>query len=73
MPILGLGRGGGVIGGRPVSETPRLRARANQRCFETPLSEASDEAGRWTGLLTCLAGGPARESLARLPFVDLSP
>jgi hypothetical protein len=45
----------------------------NRRCFETPLNEASDEAGRWAGLITCLAGGPARESLARLPFVDLSP
>jgi hypothetical protein len=50
-----------------------LRPRVNRRCSETPLNEASDEAGRWAGLLTCLAGGPARESLARLPFVDLSP
>jgi hypothetical protein len=52
---------------------PGLRPQVNRRCFETPLNEASDEAGRWAGLLTCLAGGPARESLACLPFVDLSP
>jgi hypothetical protein len=70
MLILGLGRGGDVIGGRPVSETPRLRPRVNRRCSETPLSEALDEAGRWTGLLTCLAGGPAREIIVRLSFVD---
>jgi hypothetical protein len=44
----------------------------NQRCFETPLSEALDKVGRWASLLTCLAGGPTRESLARLSFVDLS-
>jgi hypothetical protein len=31
---------------------------------ETPMSEASDEAGRWADLLICLAGGPARENLA---------
>jgi hypothetical protein len=73
MPILGLGRGGDVVGGRPLSETSGLRPRANRRCSETPLSEASDEAGRWVGLLTCLAGGPARESLTRLSFVDFSP
>jgi hypothetical protein len=73
MPILGLRRVGGVIRGRPVFETPGLRPRANRRCSETPLSEASDEAGRWVGLLTCLARGLARESLARLSFVDLSP
>jgi hypothetical protein len=73
MPILGLRRGGDIIGGRPVSKTPGLRPRANQRCSETPLSEASDEVGRWIGLLTCLAGGPARENLARLSFVDFSP
>jgi hypothetical protein len=73
MPILGLGQGGDVIGDRPVSETPGLRPRVNRRCSETHLSEASDEAGRWVGLLTCLAGGPARENLARLSFVDFSP
>jgi hypothetical protein len=70
MPILGLGRGDDVVGDQPVSETPGLRPRANWRCFETPLSEASDEAGRWAGLLTCLAGGPARENLVSLSFVD---
>jgi hypothetical protein len=73
MPTLGLGRGRDVAGGRPVSETPGLRPQASRRCFETPLSEASDEVGRWAGSLTCLAGGPARESLARLPFVDCFP
>jgi hypothetical protein len=70
MLILGLGRGGDVIVGRPVSETLGLRPRANQRCSETPLSEASDEAERWAGLLICLIGGPTRENLVRLSFVD---
>jgi hypothetical protein len=73
MPPLGLGRGGDVAGGRSMPETPGLRPRANRRCSETPLSEASDEVGRCVGLLTCLAGGPTRESLARLSSVDLSP
>jgi hypothetical protein len=73
MPILGLKRGGDVVVGRPVSKTPGLRPRVNQRCSETLLSEASDEAGRWAGLLICLAGGPTRENLARLSFVDFSP
>jgi hypothetical protein len=41
-----------------------LRPRANRRCSETPLREASDEAGIEAGLLTRLAGGPAREDLA---------
>jgi hypothetical protein len=54
MPFLGLGRGGDVVVGWPVSETPELRPQASQRCSETPLCEASDEAGRWTGLLTHL-------------------
>jgi hypothetical protein len=48
-----------------VSETPELRPRASRRCSETPLREASDEAGRWAGMLTRLARGPGRESLAR--------
>jgi hypothetical protein len=73
MPILGLGRGSDVVEGRPMSETPGLRPRASQRCSETPLSEASDEAGRWAGFLTCLARGPIRESLASLSVVDFSP
>jgi hypothetical protein len=73
MPPLGLGRGGDVAGDRPVSETLGLRPRANRRCSETPLSEASNEVGRWAGWLICLAGGPARESLARLSFIDLFP
>jgi hypothetical protein len=70
MLILGLGRGSDVIGGEPVSETLELRPRANQKCSETPLSEASDKAGRRAGLLICLAGGPTRENLARLSFPD---
>jgi hypothetical protein len=72
MLSLGLGRGGDVAGGQPVSETLGWRHRANWRCSETPLSEASDEVGRWAGSLTCLAGGPVRWSLVRLSFVDLS-
>jgi hypothetical protein len=73
MSISRLRRGRDVVGGRPVSETLGLRPRANQRCFETPLSEASDEIGRWAGLLICLAGGLARENLDRLSFVHCSP
>jgi hypothetical protein len=46
MPPLGLGGGGNVVGGRPVSETLGRRPQANRRCSETPLSEASDEVGR---------------------------
>jgi hypothetical protein len=74
MPTLGLGQGGDVAGGRPVSETSGLRPWANQRCSETPLSEASDEAGIWVGLLARLAGGPARGDLAHVSsFVDFFP
>jgi hypothetical protein len=60
--LLGLGRGGDVVVGRPMSDTTGLRPRVNQRCSETPLCEASGEAGRWAGVLTRLAGGPAREN-----------
>jgi hypothetical protein len=67
MPPLGLGRDGDVAGGRPMSKTSGRRPRANRRC------EASDEVRRWADSLTRLAGGPARGSLARLPFVDLFP
>jgi hypothetical protein len=71
MPTPGLGRGGDVAGGRPVSETSGLRPRANRRCSEIPLSEASDEVGICAGLLTRLAGGPARGDLAHgSSFVD---
>jgi hypothetical protein len=70
MSFLGLGRGSDVIVGRPVSETLGMRPRANRRCSETPLCEASDEARRRAGLLTCLAGGPTRKNLACLSLVD---
>jgi hypothetical protein len=62
MPFLGLGLGGDVVVGRPVSETLGLRPHTNQMCSETLLCEASDDAGRCAGLLTCLAEGPAREN-----------
>jgi hypothetical protein len=52
MSPLGLRRGGDVAEGRPVSETLERRPRANRRCSETPLSEASDEVGIWAGLLS---------------------
>jgi hypothetical protein len=65
MLSLGLRRGDDVVVGWPTSETPELRPRASWRCFETPLRGASGEAGRWAGLLTRLAGGLARENLAR--------
>jgi hypothetical protein len=42
----------------------RWRPRVSQRRSETPLREASDEAGMWAGLLTRLAGGLARRDLA---------
>jgi hypothetical protein len=73
MLFLGLGRDDDVVVGRPVSKNPGLRPRANRRCSETPLCETSDEAGRWAGLLTCLAGGPARENLVRLSLVGFFP
>jgi hypothetical protein len=47
---------------------PGLRPRANQRCPETPLWEASDEAGTQAALLSRLAGGPARGALAHGSF-----
>jgi hypothetical protein len=65
MSFLGLGQGGDVVVSWPVFKTPALRPRVSQRCSETPLREASDEVERWTGMLTRLARGPARESLAR--------
>jgi hypothetical protein len=64
MPSLGLGRGRDAARGHPVSETLGAEPRANQRCSKTPLREASDEAGIRVGLLTRLAGGPARGDLA---------
>jgi hypothetical protein len=67
MLSVGLRQGGDVAEGRPVSETLERRPRAIQRYSETPLSEASDEVGIWAGLLTCLAGGPARGSFS--PFL----
>jgi hypothetical protein len=73
MPPLGLGRGGVVAGGRPMTETSGRRPRAKRWRSGTPLSEASDEAWIWASLLTRLAGGPARGSLARFSFVDLFP
>jgi hypothetical protein len=54
MSPLGLRRGGDVVRGRPMFETSGRRPRANRRCSETPLSEASDEVGRWAGSLTRL-------------------
>jgi hypothetical protein len=41
-----------------------LRPRANRRCPETPLGEASNEAGTRADMLSRLAGGPARGDLA---------
>jgi hypothetical protein len=74
MPTLALGRGGDVVGGRPVFETSGPRPRVNQKCSETPLSEASDEARIWVGLFTHLAGGPVRGDLAHgSSFVDFFP
>jgi hypothetical protein len=51
----------------------RTEASGEPEAFRDSLSGASDEVGRWAGLLTRLAGGPARGSLARLFFVDLFP
>jgi hypothetical protein len=68
MLPLGLKRGGDVAMGRLVSETSGQRPRVNRRCFETPLSEASNEVGRWAGSLTRPGG-----VLARLSFVNLFP
>jgi hypothetical protein len=62
-----------LLGGRPVTETSGRRPRAKRWRSGTPLREASDEAWIWAGLLTRLAGGPARGSLARFSFIDLFP
>jgi hypothetical protein len=72
MPFLGLGRGGDVVVGRPVSET-QGETSGESEAFRDPLSETSDEAGRCADLPTCLAGGPARENVARLSLVDFFP
>jgi hypothetical protein len=61
----GLGRGGDVVVGWPVSETPELRPWASRKCSETPLRRASTEVGRWAGLLARLVGGLVRDNLAR--------
>jgi hypothetical protein len=57
-----LGSGGAVILLRVVLclRPPGLRPRANQRCSETPLWEALDELWTRAGLLSWLAGGPAK-------------
>jgi hypothetical protein len=52
---------------------PRAEALGESEVFRDPLSEASDEAGRWAGLLICLAGGLARENVACLSSVDFFP
>jgi hypothetical protein len=64
MPSLGLGEA--VILLRVVlrPRPPGLRPRANRRCSETPLWEASDEAGIRVDQLSRLAGDPARGYLA---------
>jgi hypothetical protein len=64
MPIQGFGRGGGVAGGRPVSETLGLRPQANRRYSETPLSEASDEAGRWASFAHMSCWRPSKEEFS---------
>jgi hypothetical protein len=64
MPSLGLGEAVELLRIVLCLRPPWLRPRANQRCPETPLWEASDEAGTWAGLLSRLAGGPARGDLA---------
>jgi hypothetical protein len=70
-----LGSDEAVILLRPVL-CPRpqgLRPRVNRRCSETSLWEASDEAWTRAGLLTRLAGGPARGDLAHGSYsVDFS-
>jgi hypothetical protein len=62
--VSGLGRCGRTVEGRPMSETPGLRPRANRKCPEITLWEASDEAGTQADLLSRLARGPARGDLA---------
>jgi hypothetical protein len=61
MPPLVSGEVVELFEGRPVFETPELRSRANRRCPETLLWEASDEARTRADLLLRLARGPARE------------
>jgi hypothetical protein len=62
-PILGFGRGGDVLW-VGLCPRPNTEASGESEVSEIPLSEASDETGSWAGMLTWLAGGLARESLA---------
>jgi hypothetical protein len=57
-----------------VGLCPRPRAEASDESEvfrDPPRREASDEAGRWAGLLTRLVGSPARKNLARMLIFSL--
>jgi hypothetical protein len=41
---------------------PSVEVSGESEVFRDPLWEASDEVKRWAGMLTQLAGAPARES-----------
>jgi hypothetical protein len=61
---LGLGRDGddaAVV----LCPCPSAWVSGESEMFRDPLCEASDEVERWAGMLTQLAGGPARGELAR--------
>jgi hypothetical protein len=73
MPTLGLGQGGGVAGGRPVSETLELRPQVNRRCFETPLSEALDEAERWASFAHMSCWRPSKGEFSPFLFYGSFP
>jgi hypothetical protein len=73
MLFPGLGRGDDVVVGWPVVRDPKAEASVESEVFRDPLSEASDGAGKWAGLFTCLVGGPTWEDLACIPFVDYFP
>jgi hypothetical protein len=45
---------------------PSVEVSGESEVFRNPLHEASDEVERWAGMLTWLAGGPARGELARM-------
>jgi hypothetical protein len=64
MPSLGSGEAVELLRVILCPRPSGLRPRANQRCPETPLWEASDEARTQADLLSRLAGGPARGDLA---------
>jgi hypothetical protein len=73
MRFPGLERGGDGAVGRPIVRDPSAKASGESEVFRDPSSEASDGAGGWAGLWSCLAGGPIKGGFSPFPFVDCFP